>query len=273
MRICIFGSEIGLVKKDVFVGGSTVSAVRLAQALHSLGDEIFILSSSPRGRSSRYTNFKWGSIVNKRIKGRYMSFPYLLFTVFSFFNLMYFCRQKKMDIINTHAGTFSLSFIPRIMGKILKTIVINTQYCELITDNTLSNSINRASTFLSKLLARIIGISLNVCVSLVRSAILINKVSSIHPVVPIQQSKNLSDLKYTYKYGLDKKNIVVLFVGNLKANKGIDLLFEAFSMLAPIFPKKYCSLPLFILLKKLNSKVYSSQLQFLAGDLFVRSVR
>ena len=46
MRVCIFGSEIGPVKRGVFVGGSTVSAVRLAQALHIIGDEVFVLSSA-----------------------------------------------------------------------------------------------------------------------------------------------------------------------------------------------------------------------------------
>lgn len=66
-----------------------MSAVRLGQALHGLGDEVFIFSSSPRGKPSEVYNFDWGVIVNKHILGRYMSLLHLL--LYGVISFLVFC--------------------------------------------------------------------------------------------------------------------------------------------------------------------------------------
>lgn len=239
MRICIFGSEIGLVKKGVFVGGSTVSAVRLAQTLHDVGDEIFVLSSAPRDKPSGRFLFEWGRIDNRRIYGRYMSLPYLfLYLNFSFFDLLRFCKRNKIDVINTHAGSFLLSAIPGLVGKILHIPVIHTQYCELtIATHSISGLFNRALVLIgSKLPVRFIGISKNVCASLIHAGVPSFKVKFIPPVVPRQTQNMLSNTKYRSSLGFSEQDFIALFVGNLKLNKGLDVLFDAFINLAPEFP-------------------------------------
>ena len=40
-----------------------------------------------------------------------------------------------------------------------------------------------------------------------------------------------------------------------------------------IFPKKYCPTPVFVCLKAINSQLSSSNVRFLAGDLFVQSIK
>ena len=95
MNVCIFGSEIGLAKRNVFVGGAVVSAVRLGKALNELGDKVFVFSSAPRGRPSNVQLFDWGLVVNKHIPGIYFSIPYMLiYGVVSFFGLTKICKNK-----------------------------------------------------------------------------------------------------------------------------------------------------------------------------------
>jgi glycosyltransferase involved in cell wall biosynthesis len=238
MRICIFGSEIGPVKNGLFVGGSTVSAIRLAQALRAQGDEVFVLSSAPRGKPSARFSFEWGKIDNKQIKGRYMSFPYLLlFLAFSFFGLIHFCKKNKIDVINTHAGTFFLSAIPCFVGKILRIPVFHTQYCEVTSASTGVGAFKRSLVRLCSLIpVKIIGISANVCVSLIRSGVPKGKVQLIFPIVPVPPQNLSHNFEYLSSLGFKKTDYVALFVGNLKKNKGIDLLFEAFANLSLTYP-------------------------------------
>jgi glycosyltransferase involved in cell wall biosynthesis len=240
MRVCIFGSEIGWVKKGVFVGGSTVSAVRLGQALHGLGDEVFVFSSAPRGKPSGVYTLDWGVIINKRISGRYMSLPYLLlYGAISFFGLLQFCKRNRIELINSHSGNVILCVVPSVVGKLLRVPVVHTQYCEL---SQKSNGFDRFSGRLaSKLFLftpdKFLGISKNVCASLLNAGIPSHKVEMIPPVVSSSAKCASSKMQYRHALGFSHSDSIVLFVGNLKRNKGIDVLFEAFIELAEAFPK------------------------------------
>lgn len=238
MRICIFGSEIGPVKKGVFVGGSTVSAVRLGQALHSMGDEVFVLSSAPRGKQSAHFSFEWGKVDNKHIQGRYMSPPYLLlYLMFSFFGLLCFCKRNKIEVISTHAGSYFLSAIPGVVGRILNIPVFHTQYCELVSTNTVGGSLSRSLVRICSMLpVKFLGISANVCVSLVHSGVHKSKVELIFPIVPCQPQNAPRNVEYMSSLGFEDNDYIALFVGNLKKNKGLDILFDAFVDLASSYP-------------------------------------
>lgn len=240
MRVCIFGSEIGWVKKGVFVGGAAVSAVRLGQALNSLGDKIFIFSSAPRGKTSGVYVLDWGVIVNKRISGRYMSLPYLLlYGVISFFCLLRFCKRNKIQVINSHSGSIILCFVPSVVGKMLKIPVVHTQYCELFQKN--NGFANFFGFFASKLRLfapdKFVGISRNVYTSILNSGISRHKIAFIPPVVPSFAECPSPRSRYRYALGFNCEDPIVLFVGNLKSNKGFDVLFKAFVGLAVALPR------------------------------------
>ncbi|RLI41923.1 hypothetical protein DRO69_10985, partial [Candidatus Bathyarchaeota archaeon] len=240
MRVCIFGSEVGWVKKGIFVGGAAVSAVRLGQALHGLGDEVFVFSSAPRGRPSGVYTLDWGFIVNKRVPGRYMSLPYLiLYGMTSFFGLLHFCKRNKIEVINSHSGSIILCVVPSIVGKLLRIPVVHTQYCEVSMGKAKSGGF--LSHFIARLCLRLpdkfIGISKNVCASLLRVGLPYKKIEMIPPVVPSFGRNGGSERKYRGLLGFDDADLVALFVGNLKKNKGIDVLFEAFIKLADELPK------------------------------------
>lgn len=239
LRVCIFGSEIGSVKKGVFVGGSTVSAVRLGKALHDMGDEVFVLSSSPRGYPSGFYSFEWGSILNKRIPARYSSFPYLiLYGFWSFFSLLKFCRKNRVNIINSHAGSFFLCVIPSMVGKILRIPVVHTQYCELnfLKIGTRGAVIASLATILSKLVNKFCGISFNVCDSLIEASIPIQKIVKVPPVVPFKKSGNIPVPKQFSFLKSFRGEFKILYVGNLRKNKGLDVLIEAFVSLSQKYP-------------------------------------
>ncbi|MFA5364141.1 MAG: glycosyltransferase family 4 protein [Candidatus Bathyarchaeia archaeon] len=239
MRVCIFGSEIGPVKKGVFVGGATVSAVRLGQALHNLGDDIFVFSSAPRGRPSRVYSFDWGVIVNKRISGSYMSLPYLLlYGITSFFGLLHFCTQNKIETLSSHSGSMLLCVVPSVVGKILRIPVVHTQYCELSkkTDgfaNCFRIFIRNSYLFMPD---RFVGISKNVYNSLVNNGISCTKVVMIPPVIPVYTKCGRPLTRYRCTLGCNDSDLLALFVGNLKHNKGIDVLFRAFINLSKEIP-------------------------------------
>lgn len=235
MRVCIFGSEIGPVKKGIFVGGAAVSAIRLSQALHSLGNQVFVFSSAPRGRPSSVHAFDWGIVVNRWIPGRYMSLPYLVAYGFaSFFGLLRFCRRKKIEMISNHSGSVILCAVPSVIGKILKVPVVHTQYCEFF--------INRAGwrRFLDRIVARLClnlptrfcAISENVAISLTQAGLPQHKVDVIPPVIPSFERTADSKTDFRNSLRFDDKDLIALFIGNLKRNKGIDVLLEAFIGLA-----------------------------------------
>jgi len=239
MRVCIFGSEIGPVKKEVFVGGAAVSAVRLGRALHALGDKVFVFSSAPRGKFSKIYAFDWGVVVNKRIPGRYASLPYMfIYGMVSFFGLLRFCKQNEIEVINSHSGSIILCVVPGFVGKFFRIPVVHTQYCELSAEGTgLDKFFGRFVTKLcSSLIAKFCGISKNVCVSLMRAGVQKQKIETIPPVVPSVEKNVRPEKKYRVFLGFDDADLVALFVGNLKKNKGIDVLFEAFIKLVVELP-------------------------------------
>lgn len=239
MRVCIFGSEIGWVKKGVFVGGATVSAVRLGQALHSLGDEIFVFSSAPRGKPPGVYMLDWGVIINKRISGRYMSLPYLLlYGLTSFFGLLQFCKRNKIEVINSHSGNVILCFVPSLVGKLLRIPVVHTQYCELTSktkgfDTFFGLFAPKLSLFAP---GKFVGISKNVYNSLLVAGLPRQKVVMVPPVVPLLTECPSLKARYRCAMGFSRDDSIVLFVGNLKRNKGVDILFKAFIELAGALP-------------------------------------
>lgn len=255
MRVCIFGSEIGWVKREVCIGGAQASAMRLAEALYSLGDEVFVFSSAPRGKPSGLSFTEWGTVINKRIIGRYMSLPYVLvYGAFSFFGLLHFCRRNRIEIINTHSGTFALCLIPSLVGKILKIPVIHTQYCEVLrSKNHLLELLEQTTIrFGSVAPNRFCGISKNVCSSLLSCGVPKLKVKRLPPVIAV---KNISaDLpKRRDSFGFSNNDSVALFIGNLKKNKGIDILIDAFINLAP----KFSNLKLIITTELVHENFFS----------------
>ena len=216
-----------------------MSAVRLGQALNSLGDEIFIFSSAPRGRPSGFFEFNWGIIRNKHISAPYMSISYLLiFALISFFGLFRFCKKNKIEILSSHSGNLILCFIPSIIGKLLKIPVVHTQYCEVSSKRTVLN-------FFSWLLIKVkfftpdkfVAISRNVQSSLLDAYILGQKVIVIPPIIPSYNEQQNTKSLYREKLGFSDNDIIALFIGNLKYNKGIDVLIDSFIQSARTLPK------------------------------------
>lgn len=229
LRLCIFGSEIGPVKREIFVGGATVSAVRLGRALHDLGNVVFVLSSAPRGKPSKTYKFDWGVVVNKRILGRYNSLPFKLLFFLTFpLGLVYLCCQNKIHVINSHSGNVLLSIIPSIIGKLLRIPVVHTQYCSI--DSNQRGSLGHALARLClKLPSRFVAISHNVLHSLIEAGLPVERVDLIPPVIPSARAR--AHFGYGKLLRLKRDDLVVVFVGNLKKNKGIDVLLEAFHVL------------------------------------------
>ncbi len=240
MRVCIFGSEIGPAKNKVFVGGVAVNAIRLAKALYALGDEVFVFSSAPRGKPSKIYTFDWGVVVNKRIPGRYTSLPYMvLYGLVSFFGLLRFCKRNKIEVINSHSGYVILCAIPSVVGKVLRVPVVHTQYCALSSWHvSLGESLGRFVTKVClSLPAMFSAISNNVHASLIQAGLSDRKVEVIPPAVPSSEKGASHEAQYRKFLRIDEDDLVVLFVGNLKKNKGVDVLFEAVSRLADVCPK------------------------------------
>lgn len=238
----MYGSEVGSVKNGVFVGGTAVSAMRMAKELHSLGDEIFIFSSSPRGEKTGFHVFKWGTIFNIKIPVRYPSLPYLiLYFLSSLFGLIYYCRQNKIDIISSHSGYPLLCIVPYLVAKIMKIPFVHTQYCTVgeMRPKRIVGFLSHPVLvrFFLTLPLRVVTISCNVRRSLRRIGLPDSKIIVIPPVVPQWHGTAMSREKYRKFLGIDDKDFAILFVGNLKKNKGIDILVDAVVNMASIHRK------------------------------------
>lgn len=216
------------MKKEIFVGGAAVSAVRLGRALHALGDAVFVFSSAPRGRPSKVYKFDWGVVVNKRIPGIYNSLLYKLLFFLTFpLKLLSLCRRNRIHVISSHSGNVLLSIIPSMIGKLLRIPVVHTQYCSIVPEQ--QGSFGQALARLClKLPTRFVAISHNVRNSLIEAGLSVDRVDLIPPVIPrCEKSFNLRS-RYRKLFCFKNDDFVVVFIGNLKKNKGIDVLLQAF---------------------------------------------
>lgn len=228
--ICFFGSEMAPSSDGVYIGGSATSAIRLAKSLEEAGQEIHIVSMAPRDWSTkRIQNHEGPEWANTHIFDAPAQHPGPLDGL----NLLYsgtktlldYCRDNSIDIIHSHSGYSVLAAMAVLAGRLGNIPVVHTQYCPIPT-----NPRNIEEILSSPLPARItlnqtdhvFAMTNNILESLHSHGV--ENTSFVPPVVDTDEYR--PDLSPPKSIEIDDEKLTVLFVGNLKPDKGVEFLIE-----------------------------------------------
>lgn len=229
--ICIFGSELAPSSDGVYIGGSATSAVRLAKSLSEMGEQVHIVSIAPRDwddeRIYRYEGPDWASTHVFDATAQHPG-------IVGGFNLLYtgtktlgdYCKRNNIDIIHSHSGYSSLAIISAIASKFTDLPVVHTQYCPIPVDpegveEWLSSPFPARITLNS--MNHVLTMTENTRRSLQNHGI--NDVSFVPPVINTEEYR--PDLPSPNSVDIESEKLSVLFVGNLKPDKGVEYLVKA----------------------------------------------
>lgn len=229
--ICIFGSELASSADGVYIGGSATSAIRLAKSLSEMGETVHIVTMAPRDwdekRIRRYEGPDWAST---HVFDATSQHPGIL----DGFNLLYngtkelidYCRRNEIDIIHSHSGYSVLAAISILASRFTNLPVFHTQYCPIPTDPENIEQLLSSPLFARLTLNRanhIFAMTKNIKQSLQNHAIA--NVSFVPPVIDTNEYR--PDLPAPDSVEIADDKLSVLFVGNLKPDKGVAYLVEA----------------------------------------------
>ena len=228
--VCMFGSEIAPSKDDVYVGGSVVSAVNLSRHLDEQDNDVSVYTTRPRDWDvyEPVVETDWGTITvadtnakNIGVVGGGVSISKLTR------GLIQHCRKNNIDIIHGHSGFPIVTLIPVLAGKYLDIPVVHSLYCPVPEENQTGLRQRLSSPYFTRqLISRVqhtFAMTDNVAQSLHRSGV--SDVSVLRPIVDCETYR--PDLDRPESVAIEDNRITILFVGNLKEEKGLDFLIEA----------------------------------------------
>lgn len=236
MKICMICLCLGNVDEEPLIGGHENAAIRLSKALYERGHEITIITTPSRYSNfqSRIVDLEWGKIFSLSISGSYPSLSYVLeFMLKAFYKMKKLHNKEKFDIIHGHAGYTTLGLITGIGGKILGVSSVHTLYYPVQTSGY-KISLNR---FYLSLIDVIISLSKNTEHSLKRMGVPAPKNMIISPAIDLS-SFNPSISGESAKKSLNLKSYhpLLLYAGDLRKTKGLNVLIEALSMVTEHVP-------------------------------------
>lgn len=219
----------------VFVGGGVIPLINLCKGLVANQNEVTIVAGSSRQGCSILSNskFPWAEICPIEIKSSPTSVKYgAEFLAKSMFQIVRRYRDGKFDIIHGHSGYAPYASIPVVTRRLLKVPAIHTLYCPIVDkiDASYKTPILNAKVTkeLLKHLDKLVVISKNVKVSVQKIGISPEKIVVLPPAIDTSCfNPSALELQTRKELGVEENEPLILFVGNLKKNKGIDVLIRA----------------------------------------------
>lgn len=246
-------SEMTSSDEKVFVGGAVNSLIQLCKGLVADHNQVTIVAGTSQcGYDILSTSdFSWAKIYPIKIKSPRSSAKYgAEFVVKSVFQIMRCHEESRFDIIHSHSGYPPYAMISMITRRLLKLPAIHTLYCPIVDkiDGSYKTPIlnARVAKELLKHLEKLIVISRNVGASVGKLGIPPDKVAFVPPAIDVSVfNPSCSGLQTRKELGVKEDEVLILFVGNLTKNKGIDVLIQAIANVA----KQYNSAKLMITLE------------------------
>lgn len=258
MKIGMVGLQIAPSRKDTFVGGYVVSVKRLSTQLTARGHQVHILSTPPPRKALADSHFNqifatqdnknemnactlnlpWASIQLVNITAPYPTIGYgLEFAMKSLIRMRSLNNHQNFQIIHGHSGHPSLATLTGIIARTIRVPAIHSLYCPLKQKHPDKGA---KRIFSAPSLARhyfsnvdmIIAISENVKRSLTQAGIGAENIRIVPPLIDLAQfNPEVSGAESRAKLGFNENDFVILFVGNLTENKGLDILLVAIGRL------------------------------------------
>lgn len=242
MKILILAPKLEPSFDGVYVGGYVNSLRLLLLKYKDDGIHFEILTSSCDTKADilRETFIKDISIhiIKNNYRPQSVSFgiKFLFGSIIKSLKL----RNQNFDIVHGHSGFAIYSICTYIVSKILKSMSVHSLYCPIETNVKLSDSVilkiknklhSKTSSLILNALDKIIVMSKNVKHSLINVGVK-KEIIIASPLIDFSKFNQNNNHSVRNSLGIKANDIVILYVGNLKLSKGLDLLIDS---LAKIF--------------------------------------
>jgi len=217
----------------IFVGGSVNSLLNLIRATSSYC-EATIYAHTDIGRKGFFktAGINCARFVVEENKFNPGTLSYGICYTITAIRTLITNRGWSADIIHGHSGYAVYAILTALAGKLLKKPTIHSLYCPINSGTGRFGLFDIKLSYIGlSMVDKILAMSTNIRSSLLRVGIPFNKIHILRPYVDIDKFHPLNyDQDLRNKLEADDKPII-LFVGNLKHSKGLDLLIKALGVL------------------------------------------
>lgn len=240
MRICFLLPRLAVSRDGVFVGGSVVSALRLARTLRHTHQIDFVGGADPARvpllHSMSTCGLRFRPIAISSCPSSLMYGLELLLKALLQFRSDY--NTHGYDLVHGHSGFAVHAAHASIIRQGYGLPSVQTIYCPIANSVQWPQSV-LFGPWISKLILsgvdHIIAMTNHVRQSLLCAGIEGNHVSVIPPLIDRSEFNVVASKQQARKeFGLPQEDKVVLFVGSLKPNKGFRTLLEAFAVVKSV---------------------------------------
>jgi glycosyltransferase involved in cell wall biosynthesis len=223
-------------EEGIYAGGSLNSFFSLCKGLKSSNVGVEIITTIP---SRKIAIFK----KNKPVDISYNIFSNNARPQSILFSLIYLLKticwakrkiRRKADLVHGHSGYASYAWVTYFLGLITRCPIVHTVYCPINhqkKQGRLLNFLSGASFSRYPLnkMESIVAMSQNVCDSLLKAGVSRSKIFVIPNGIDTERYRPNSNVQVKIReiLGIDNDAKIILFVGNLLASKGFDVLLEA----------------------------------------------
>jgi glycosyltransferase involved in cell wall biosynthesis len=244
----------------IFVGGSINALLALVRATRDDHDSI-IYTHTDIGLKTRFNKAKLRDADILVEENRYYPGSLLYGLYFLIRGLCTIINNKawNSDVIHGHSGFAPYALVTMLAGKILRKPSVHTLYCPVNVQGFIKTRLYYHSLIL---VDSILAMSNNVKESLLKIGIPERKIVLLPPFIDTDkfQPDNRSD-DTRNDLGASPEEPVILFVGNLKDSKGLDILVDALRL----FEKNKSFRFVFTL--ELKNKEFESRLELIKSKL------
>lgn len=237
MDILIVIPRLAPLDGGILVGGSTVSAIRLAGGLRQLGARPTVLCGTPAGNLACPPALPGqGRVQTIPVTQRQASPWYGL--SFSYKLIRHILsRYSGYDIISFHSG-FPQYAVPLTLAKrFLRVPIIYNLYCPFGTFNGFEKVARPLVRRSLNSIEGIVAISENIAKTVADAGVDGERVHTIPPSVDTRRfNPGVDGQRMRRKLRIADKEVVFLFIGSYAKAKGLELLAHAFSILLQRVP-------------------------------------
>jgi len=233
MKILFWTPRIVSSPEGIIVGGSTNAMLNL---IKSVAEDLNLVLFTHTDKGSReYLQRRALGISKLEVRESNVS-PNTLLYGLSFFLRAFFRIWRRQgwnaDIIHGHSGFVPYALLSGLLGKALRRPAAHSLYCPVKKAWGVKALMMRVCLNVNDIL---VAMSQNVKNSLLELGIPEEKVwvlpqsVDLHRFSPSNYSQHERD-----RYGISQGEILILYVGNLKLSKGLDVLIESLAQLREI---------------------------------------
>jgi glycosyltransferase involved in cell wall biosynthesis len=216
-------------KAEASLGGTQKQALRLADELQSQGVSVFVLTK----RKARQHAQSWGAELNGRVQIVHLPVTDLQPAWSFFFSLLVWAWTNRGSFQIIHAHNAAMGVIAAIVGWLIgKKVIVkipSLKYVQYLNGGSLSRELRR--WIITKKTDRFIAVSTEMREALLEAGIAPEKLALITNGIELTAPRNTNPCVLKQELSENTERPVVLFVGRLVKEKGVDRLLRVWASL------------------------------------------